>query len=265
MVDLVNGWGSWQNWAFLAGIVVILAGFIWAAITRELKAVLSSLVVIGVGVVVAFIAVSVPVAAPSSVVHQGPQYTAIFSSGTGTSSNLTLNSATHTLTLVDAYYAAGSTYAIPKSGSSTVNAASPTTFSIGVHLARSDPNNQTAGFDITVADLPTLTNATTGTIYSPIAYTAATSASPGVWSIVYTNGSLSGDHPSVNAPSVTTLNPDLLGVPAFSGAQVTLTFTLGGAGFHYLTTAYASYSFSIEISDGTATPAAYTVTITTLT
>jgi hypothetical protein len=175
--------------------------------------------------------------------------------------NLSVNTATHVISGAINWDSVSSDFVLG------AHHGAPTTFGISVQMSRSDGLNSSAGFNVGISNIPTAANTSSGTFYSPIAYTAATSSAPGIWSIVYTNGSLNGQKPSVAAPSTVTTNPDLLGVAAYGSGIVKMTFALGGSGFYNLQPAqYSSYSFTITVSGAgsgmTATPSSWTVTLT---
>ncbi|MDE1821567.1 MAG: hypothetical protein KGI98_12070 [Euryarchaeota archaeon] len=137
---------------------------------------------------------------------------------------------------------------------------------IPVQLSRTDNINATYGFTTALNNIPTLTNSSTGLVFAPIGYTAATSTSPGIWKVQWNAGSISGTNPTQNAPSVTSgVGSDLVGVPAFGSKVVALSLSLAGGNsttgtFGYMANGYATYPMQIAIGGGGgATPSFVTV------
>ncbi len=140
---------------------------------------------------------------------------------------------------------------------------------IPVKLSRTDNINATAGFTICINSIATLTNSSTGIVYSPLGYTAATSSSPGIWKVQWNTGSIGGANPTQPAPATLSgVACDLVGVPAFGSATVTLSISLPGsnstsANFGYLATQYSNYPFTLSVTGqsgaAAATPASIPV------
>ena len=251
-------------WLFWVGVLAIVGGVLWATMQRSLKAMETALIAIVLGAIL--LSVSTLVAVPTSTtgppVIVVPGATGVFTVGSaGLSGNLTVNSASHTITGAMFWNATLGNFVLGSLGGGK-GGGKESTFTIPVSIGRSDALNATAGFNVIVANLPTQANVTNGIVYSPIAYTPATGTASGAWSIAYSAGSITA--PNVAAPAVTTMNPDLIGVPAFGSKSVSITFTLAGAGFNALQIAqYSGFSFTIEVTGGSGvTPSAYTVDLT---
>ncbi len=265
-------WNAWQTYAAIAGFLIVMVGFAWSLLNKgSVKGLLNGFIVVGIGVLVVFVSFTVPIAATGNVTSPPtptPQASAIVTIPTGTGGNaigstnspgFTVNTGTHVI--------AGTIFWNSTAGQfhTKSTAGSIGTFTIPISLSRADGQNASAGFNIVVSSIYTQANTTNGILQSPIAYTQATGSSPGVWSILYTNGSLNGAHPSVSAPSVTTMNPDLLGVSAFGSGGISVQFTLGGTGFYNLQPAqYSSYSFTVTVTNAATgvSQGSYTVTLT---
>jgi len=125
---------------------------------------------------------------------------------------------------------------------------------IPVKLSRTDNINATAGFTICINSIATLTNSSTGIVYSPLGYTAATSSSPGIWKVQWNTGSIGGANPVQPAPqTLSGVACDLVGVPAFGSLTAVLSISLPGsnstsANFGYLATQYSNYPFTLSVT-----------------
>jgi len=132
-------------------------------------------------------------------------------------------------------------------------------------LSRTDNINATYGFTTTINGIPTLTNSSTGLVFSPVGYTSATSTSPGIWKLQWSAGSIANTNPTQNAPSVTSGVGNLVGVPAFGSKAVALSVAFAGGNsttgtFGWMATGYATYPMQIAFGGGGgATPAIVTV------
>lgn len=261
---------QWETWAMVGGIILLIAGIGWGILNHSLKGLTTAFVVVVVGVAFVLVAAAFPAPAASVVTPPTPVAGAsvIVTVPTGSYGNeigsanspgFSVNTATHTITGTMFWNSTASAF------HTKTTAGSLGTFTIPIVLSRSDGMNSSAGFNIVVSSIPTQANTTNGILYSPIAYTPATGSSAGVWSILYTNGSLNGAHPSVAAPSTTTMNADLLGVSAFGSGGIAVTFTLGGPGFYNLQVPqYSSFSFTITVTNSATgvSQGTYTVTLT---
>lgn len=173
---------------------------------------------------------------------------------------------TNTIQVDIVYNSTGHVFCV-EATNATCAATAHTYVNIPFKLSRSDTINATYGFNAVVNSIFTLTPSGATTAYSPIAYTAASSTSGGVWQMKWSAGSLAGAFPSQqNAPTVATgVAPDLVGVGAFGGTSLTLGITLGGANstsgnFINGATIYNTYSCQIVFSGGGGvTPASDTV------
>lgn len=277
LTDFTQIWA----WLLVGGIaiiaIVVVAGYMATGVGP--KKIAGG---VGVGLVVvliAFVGAQVSVVSTGSIVNQclpSQGCTAAVSVSLPNSANyptgqtLNLNPLSVTVdTVMNATTAAGAMCLQNGVGATHACAASAHNYIVlPVKLSRTDNYNATAGFTICINGISTLTNSSTGIVYSSLGYVAATTSSPGIWKVQWNTGSIGGANPTNPAPATLSgVACDLVGVPAFSSATVVLSISLPGsnstsANFGYLATQYSNYGFTLAVSGGSgATPASVPVNI----
>ena len=274
-------------WIWLVGVIVVIAGAVWAAWMRSVKGLTTGMVVVVVGVVLILLGGAISPAAANAGGTPTPSPSACATcsgivsvqtkglvAGAAQTNASSYNSATHTITEYIGYDTSTNAFVAVHSNGTGAFAVAGTYLVIPLSIARSDVNNQTAGFNVAVTGVPTFTPSGSSTTYSILGYSAASGSSGGTWAFTFGAGSLKGSSPSQAAPSVTTgLGPDLVGVPVFGSATAYIYMPLAGQNSTVAPTSaqingaggitpFSTYTFDVSVSGGAgATPSTIAVNL----
>ena len=267
MLSDVTNFATGAGAIFLIGFALLLVGGVVALVSRGAR-VRSGGIVALLGIVGIMGAVGVaamtPAASVTSPVIPGTTVNTLLASTPALPAGETWNQATSTLTVLLAYNTTGNYYCVVSTASATHgcaaggagSAAHPLDVLLPLNLIRTDAQNTTALFDLSVASIPTATSlGASSALYSLIGYKSATSTTPGQWQVYNSAGTQANQYPTVSAPSVSTnVLTDGISVSAFSSKLDTVHLHLAGTN-----STSAPESFASAIQNYTAYPVTFSV------
>lgn len=261
----IGGLVFWIGVIFL--FVSVLALTVIKAVPRKGVAVL-----LIVGVVMLLIGTGItgltPVSGSQTPVVAGTSVSSYitYAGASGFQAGVTYNSQTNVLTVYAVFNTTADAWCVAASNTSLGKISTCDFLVIGVHSARADLQNVTAGFTDSVSSVYTFSSlGASPETYSFLGYTAATSTSTGQWQAYWSSGSNGGLKSSVNAPSVASnIVSSQVGIVAFGATTNYLHLSLAGENStSFPTTAYSALqtysSYPIGLSVSSSSPAGMTI------
>lgn len=263
--------------AFLIGIILLVGPGIAVLLTRGRAArpAVGYVALVGVFVlVISFVAAGLTPAATGSIAPPAKTQTvnAILSTTPALLHGQTWNSVTSTLTVNLLYnvtshaFCSVTVFAATHGCGLHSSATYPNYVLLPLNLIRTDAQNTTNSFPMSIASIPTQNSlGANPQTYSICGFTAQTSTSPGQWQMFFHAGTTAGQKPTVSAPSVSTnVITDGVAVKAFANTVNTIHISLAGGNSTSAPTPFAAAlqnytSYPVSITIGNSQPASVVI------